>query len=154
MTLDLLDARVIATLATIDGDGRPYLSAVWFLRDGDDVLVATGGRTRKARNAAARQEAGMLVHGRGEAPLRGIAATGTVTVIRGAEALELNRRLWRKYLTRAGIDHPAVGRPIEEHDDVTIRFTPGAWRSWGTDADFGGSFELPGLVLPLDPTER
>lgn len=154
MPLDLLDARVIATLATIDDDGRPYLSAVWFLRDGSDVLVATGGNTRKARNAAAREGAGMLIHGRAEAPLRGIAGAGTVTVIRGAEALELNRRVWRKYLTPAGLDHHALGRPIEEHDDVTIRFTPVAWRSWGTDADFGGSFELPGLVLPLDPTER
>ena len=45
MTFDLLEARVIATLATVGDDGLPYLSAVWFLRDGDDVLVATGGRT-------------------------------------------------------------------------------------------------------------
>ena len=154
MSLELLDARAIAILATLDSDGRPYLSAVWFLREGDDVLVATGGRTRKARNAAARPQAAMLVHGRGELPLRGIAAEGSIEVVRGEEALRLNRRLWRKYLSPAGLEHPEVGRAIEEHDDVTLRFTAGGWRSWGTDVDFGGSFELPGLVLPLDPTER
>ena len=43
MPTDLLDARLIATLATLDESGLPYLSSVWFLRDGDDVLVATGG---------------------------------------------------------------------------------------------------------------
>jgi PPOX class probable F420-dependent enzyme len=150
MSLDLLDARVIATLATLDGDCCPYLSAVWFLREGDDVLVATGGRTRKARNAEARPEAAVLIHGRGELPLSGIAATGRIAVIRGDEARACNERVWRKYLTEAGLDHPAVGREIAAHDDVTLRFTPARWRSWGTDADFGGAFELPGLVLPLD----
>lgn len=86
MTFDLLEARVIATLATVSDGGLPYLSAVWFLWDGDDVLVATGGRSRKARNAAARPVAGLLLHGRGEAPLHGIAASGSVAVVRGAEA--------------------------------------------------------------------
>jgi PPOX class probable F420-dependent enzyme len=151
MSLDLLDARLIATIATLDETGCPYLSAVWFLRDGGDVLVATGGRTRKARNAEARPAAAVLIHGRGELPLRGIAATGRVRVIRGEEARACNERVWRKYLTEAGLEHPAVGREIAAHDDVTLRFTPSRWRSWGTDADFGGAFELAGLVLPLDP---
>ncbi len=154
MSIDLLDARLIATLATLDHDGSPHLSAVWFLRDGDDVLFATGGRTRKARNAEARPDAAVLLHGRGELPLRGIAASGRVVVIRGDEARAYNERVWRKYLTDAGLDHPDVGREISAHDDVTLRFTPTRWRSWGTDADFGGAFELPGLVLPLDPTGR
>jgi len=154
MSLDLLDARLIATLATLADDGGPYLSAVWFLRDGGDVLVATGGRTRKARNAEARPNAAVLIHGRGELPLRGIAASGRVAVIHGDEARACNERVWRKYLTEDGLDHPEVGRAIAAHDDVTLRFTPARWRCWGTDADFGGAFELPGLVLQLDPTDR
>jgi PPOX class probable F420-dependent enzyme len=154
MGSDLLDARLIATLATVGDDGLPYLSAVWFLRDGDAVLIATGGRTRKARNAAVRPVAALLVHGRGEAPLRGISASGAVQVVRGAEALALNERVWGKYLTAAGRSHAALGGRIAEHDDVTLRITPGPWRSWSTAADFAETFELPGLVQPLDPTER
>jgi PPOX class probable F420-dependent enzyme len=154
MSLDLLDARLIATLATLADDGSPHLSAVWFLRDGDDVLFATGGRTRKARNAEARPQAAVLIHGRGELPLRGIAASGRVAVTRGDEARACNQRVWRKYLTDAGLEHPDVGRELAANDDVTLRFTPIRWRSWGTDADFGGAFELPGLVLPLAPTDR
>jgi uncharacterized protein YhbP (UPF0306 family) len=154
VNFDLLEGRVIATLATVGDDGLPYLSAVWFVHDGDHVLIATGGRTRKALNAAARPVAGLLLHGRAEAPLRGIAASGPVELVRGEEARALNERVWRKYLTAAGRAHPALGSRIAAHDDVTLRITPGPWRSWGTDADFAGFYELPGLLLPLDPTER
>lgn len=154
MNLHLLDARTIATLATIDDDGLPYLSAVWFLRDGDDVLVATGGRTRKVRNAERRPHGALLVHGREEAPLRGLAAAGSLAVVRADAARALNDRVWRKYLTPAGLEHPELGVAIAEHDDVTLRFTPARWRSWRTDEDFGGWFEAPGLVQPLDPTGR
>jgi PPOX class probable F420-dependent enzyme len=154
LTPELLDARVIATLATAGADGLPYLSAVWFARDGGDVLVATGGRTRKARNAAARPVAALLLHGRGEVPLHGVAASGPVAVVRGAEARELNERVWRKYLTPAGRAHPGLGERIAGHDDVTLRITPGPWRSWSTADDFAGFYEVPGLVLSLDPTGR
>ncbi len=150
MPPDLLDRRLIATLATIGEDSLPYLSSVWFLRQGEDVLVATGGRTQKALNAGARPTAALLVHDRREAPLRGVAAAGPVTVIRGAEARELNELVWTKYLTPAGRAHPDLGGAIAAHDDVTLRLRPAEWRTWGTDADFGGVFELPGLVLPLD----
>jgi PPOX class probable F420-dependent enzyme len=154
MNLDLLDGRAIATLATIDDDGLPYLSAVWFLRDGDDVLIATGGRTQKARNAERRPRGALLLHGREQAPLRGIAAAGSLAVVRGDAARALNVLVWRKYLTPAGLEHPDLGVAIAEHDDVALRFTPVRWRSWGTDEDFGGVFESRGLVQPLDPTGR
>jgi hypothetical protein len=146
----LLDARLIATLATTERDGSAYLSAVWFLRDGDELLIATGGRTRKALNAAARPGASMLIDTGGPGPLRGAAATGTVSVVRGAEAVALNERVWAKYLTPAGRAHPEAGEAIAGHDDVTIRFRPGSWRTWGTDEDFGGALEQPGVAYPLD----
>jgi PPOX class probable F420-dependent enzyme len=146
----LLDARLIATLATTEPDGSAYLSAVWFLRDADDLLIATGGHTRKARNAAARPQAAVLVDTHGPGPLRGAAATGTVTVARGEEAVALNDRVWAKYLTSAGLVHPEAGIAIREHDDVTIRFRAGTWRTWGTDEDFGGALEEPGVAYPLD----
>jgi hypothetical protein len=145
----LLEARLIATLATTEPDGSAYLSAVWFLREGDDILIATGGRTRKALNAAERPRASLLIDTHGPGALRGAAATGTVRVVGGPEALALNERVWAKYLSPAGLAHPDVGEAIRGHDDVSIVFTPGAWRTWGTDEDFGGSFELPGITLPL-----
>jgi PPOX class probable F420-dependent enzyme len=46
---DLLDSNV-ATLATIGPDGRPQVSAVWFLAEGDDVGVSLNTTRQKVRN--------------------------------------------------------------------------------------------------------
>jgi PPOX class probable F420-dependent enzyme len=46
---DLLDAPV-ATLATVGADGRPQLSAVWFLADGDNVRVSLNTARQKTKN--------------------------------------------------------------------------------------------------------
>jgi PPOX class probable F420-dependent enzyme len=46
---DLLDART-AVLATIGPDGRPQLSAVWFLAEGDTVRVSLNTTRQKLKN--------------------------------------------------------------------------------------------------------
>src|SRR5207249_3881845 len=106
---ELLRGRYVATLATLEPDGAAYLNAVWFLWDGEAVLVATGGMTQKVRNARARPRASVIVDARGRGALRGAAATASVAVVTGAEALELNERVWAKYLTPRGLDDPRVG---------------------------------------------
>ena len=50
--LDLLDAAT-AVLATIGPDGRPQLTAVWFLRDGDDVRLSLNSDRQKVKNLVA-----------------------------------------------------------------------------------------------------
>ncbi len=51
--LDLLDAPVNAMLATVLSTGAPQVSPVWFIRDGDDLLVSSvGGRLREQHVAA------------------------------------------------------------------------------------------------------
>jgi len=57
-------------------------------------------------------------------------------------------------LDPAGRADPGLGERIAEHDDVTLRITPGPWRSWSTAADFAGAHEVPGLLLSLAPTDR
>lgn len=39
-------------LATVRADGRPHLAPVWFLLDGDDLVLNTGKATVKGRNLA------------------------------------------------------------------------------------------------------
>ncbi len=46
---DLLNAQV-ATLATIGPDGRPQLSEIWFLADGDTVALSLNTTRQKTRN--------------------------------------------------------------------------------------------------------
>jgi len=146
----LLAGRYIATLATLNRDGTIYLSAVWYLHRDGAVFVGTAGTTRKARNASQRAQGSIMIDTRGGAGLRGAAATGTMEIVSGAEARGLNEQISRKYLTEAGVAHPEVGGTILATDDVTIRFTPNRWRTWGTDADFGGALDETGMSLPLD----
>ncbi len=46
---DLLKGQV-ATLATVGDDGRPQLSEVWFLADGDDVAISVNTSRQKTKN--------------------------------------------------------------------------------------------------------
>ena len=46
---DLLEAQV-ATLATVGPDGRPQLSELWFLADGEDVRLSLNTARQKVKN--------------------------------------------------------------------------------------------------------
>jgi PPOX class probable F420-dependent enzyme len=49
---DLLDGQV-ATLGTVGPDGRPQLSEVWYLADGDTVSLSLNTARQKTRNLRA-----------------------------------------------------------------------------------------------------
>ena len=49
-TLELLEGRNYAVLATINPDGSPQTSAMWVGRDGDDLLFSTVEGRQKHRN--------------------------------------------------------------------------------------------------------
>jgi PPOX class probable F420-dependent enzyme len=57
---DLLDSPV-ATLATIDDDGFPQLTEVWFLYDEGDVKVSVNTTRAKLRNLEQRPQCSLLV---------------------------------------------------------------------------------------------
>jgi PPOX class probable F420-dependent enzyme len=57
---DLLDASV-ATLATIGPDGRPQLSEVWFLQDGDSVALSLNDSRQKSKNLLARPQCNLFI---------------------------------------------------------------------------------------------
>jgi len=50
---DRLDEEVVAWLTTVRPDGQPQSSIVWFLRDGDDLLIYSQENAGKLRNIAA-----------------------------------------------------------------------------------------------------
>ena len=57
---DLLDAQV-ATLATIGSDGRPQLSEIWFLADGDTVMTSLNTARQKTKNLQANPATTVLI---------------------------------------------------------------------------------------------
>ncbi|MGH3091906.1 MAG: pyridoxamine 5'-phosphate oxidase family protein [Gaiellaceae bacterium] len=127
---ELLAARLIAKLATLDADGSVHLVGMWFVWDGTSVLLPTSGVTRKARNLERDPRATVMIDdSRGGFDLRGITLVGRAEVVRGQEALGVNRRIHLKYLTEGGRELAAVDRYLST-DDVTIRFSPERASSW------------------------
>jgi PPOX class probable F420-dependent enzyme len=57
---DLLDSQV-ATLATVGPDGRPQLSEVWFLADGDTVGISLNTGRQKTKNLLANPAANLFL---------------------------------------------------------------------------------------------
>jgi PPOX class probable F420-dependent enzyme len=57
---DLLDAQV-ATLGTVGPDGRPQLSEIWFLADGDTVGLSLNTTRQKTKNLQANPAATLLI---------------------------------------------------------------------------------------------
>ena len=57
---DLLDGQ-FATLATVGPDGRPQLSEVWFLADGDTVCISLNSSRQKTRNLVANPAADVFL---------------------------------------------------------------------------------------------
>ena len=152
---DFLQGRYIATLATQNADGTTHLTAVWYLFDSGYLYVGTSSKSRKARNAAARPNASLMVDARTPGKERGVTAAGKVEVLSGNQAHEINRRIESRYLSAAAMSDPQVGPIFAAFDDVTIRLTPISWTTWDMavlDAQaFGGRLGgTPGYMLPLD----
>ena len=57
---DLLDGQV-ATLGTVGPDGRPQLSEVWYLADGDTVKISLNTSRQKTKNLLANPGVSLLL---------------------------------------------------------------------------------------------
>lgn len=147
---DFLGERRIAVLSTEEPDGLPYLTAIWFAYEDGALLVPTSGTSRKARNARERPRGAIVVDARGPA-FRGVAASGRIEIVEGDEALALNERIHRRYVTEQGMAQPDVGGLLTDGDDVTLRLTPERWQEWDLEPFFGTRLADPRLAEPLAP---
>lgn len=125
---------------------------MWFLWDGEAVLVPTSGASRKARNLERDPRATVMLHdSRGGVDVRGITLVGRAEIVRGEEALALNQRIHLEYVTARGLAIQSVGGFLDG-DDVTLRFVPEQatwWDETRTEAARelreSGEFVPPGL---------
>jgi PPOX class probable F420-dependent enzyme len=153
--LPLLEGRRIASLGTLNEDGSPHLTAVWYLYQDGCFFVATSSRSRKARNLAKRPNATLMVEARKPGSERGVTATGPVEVISGEKVRKLNLRIHRRYMSETAIADPQVGGVFAQFDDITLKLRPRYWTWWDMpelDAMyFGGRFgSTPGYLLPQE----
>lgn len=152
---EFLRGRHIATIGTENPNGTIHLTAVWYVFESGNLFIATSSKTQKARNAAARPKASLMVDMRKPGKERGVTATGKVEVISGGESQAINRRVHSRYMSAAAISDPHIGPVFAAFDDVTLKLTPDSWITWDMavlDAQaFGGRLgATPGYMLPLD----
>jgi len=111
---DLLDAPV-ATLATVGADGRPQLSAVWFLADGDSVRMSLNTARQKTKNLTKNHAATLFILDTAN-PARYIEFRGDVTVTPDDDYAFADK-VGAKY---GGIDLRTIDQPGESRVVVTI----------------------------------
>lgn len=58
-----LQERHIARVTTIGPDGYPHTVPIWYILDGDDIVIATGPEVRKTKNARANPKGAVTVGG-------------------------------------------------------------------------------------------
>src|SRR5215211_3043194 len=59
---EIIDANRYMTLATADGDGRPWASPVWYAHQGyTDLYWVSRPEARHSRNLAVRPEVGIVI---------------------------------------------------------------------------------------------
>jgi nitroimidazol reductase NimA-like FMN-containing flavoprotein (pyridoxamine 5'-phosphate oxidase superfamily) len=152
---ELLQRRLIATLATKNADETIHLTAVWFLFEENSFYIATSSETKKARNILAKPKASLMVDLRKPGTERGITAACKAELLSGDRSKQLNRRIHSRYLSAAAMADPGIKPVFASFDDVTIRLTLESSFSWDMatlDAQaFGGRLGgTPGYLLPLD----
>jgi len=109
-TLELLDGRNYAVLATINPDGSPHTSAMWISRDGDDVLFSTVEGRVKHRNMLRDPRVSVTVWDSAD-PEISVDLRGRVSLTPDPERL-LHIQLSHKYDADPGEDRPGARRVI------------------------------------------
>jgi PPOX class probable F420-dependent enzyme len=141
-----LGERRYAVLATLDQDGGVRLTPIWYLFEDDRFYFASSSGSRTVKNVERTSSASVVVDARDPGRERWVSASGPGEILRGSEAQSINTRVRRRYLAAQALDGP-VEEELRKSDDVALRLTPTAWRSWA--APIVSSPEE--LFQPLDP---
>ena len=118
---DLLDGQV-AVLGTIGASGRPQLSGVWFLAEGDTVRISLNTVRQKVKNLQANPKVSVLIFG--DPPYRYIELRGDAEITPDDD-YEFADKVGAKY----GADLRTRDNPGDKRVVVTIH--PQRMVAWG-----------------------
>ena len=115
---DLLDAEV-ATLATIDANGFPQLTEVWFIVDDGEIKLSLNSARHKTRNLTERPECSLLLLDL-EMPYRYLEIRGRARVVPDDD-YAVARKVGAKYNADLKMhDKPGENRVVVTIDPVAI----------------------------------
>ena len=150
---ELLEARLVGVLATIEPDGAVHAVPLWYASDGEAIVLATGSASRKVRNLRRDRRVTLVLHDsrpgfeicRGLHPRRSRARRGRR---RGTD-----RRARSRALPEPGRRAPPAAREFLASDDLAIRLHPVAAVTWDERTSLAArELRLAGGALPLEPT--
>src|SRR5262245_56385791 len=139
---EILAGRRYAILATHNEDGSIHTTPVWYLFENERLYIGSASSSRKAKNAAARPQATLIVDSRSPGREIWVYASGHVIILSGDESREINSKIFARYLTEEALKNPQIGPAFAMADDITICLVPEVWRfARSKDVDeqfFGG----------------
>lgn len=124
-----LDGKEIALLATVQPDGAPLATPMWFLHDPSAVTMISVEGTQKVRNLRRDPRVCVVAEaGGGGADIRGVALHGRAEFLAdGPERRALVERFHQKYPRLQGL----WGGRTMPPDRVMFRLVPARTRTWG-----------------------
>jgi PPOX class probable F420-dependent enzyme len=124
--LERLATEKIAWLTTVDPDGQPYASAIWFLWEDGEILIYSGKRAMRNANIEGNPRVAFNLHtdaGGGDY----VSMEGIARFDAGAPASSANPPYLAKYqgmIEDYGWDNAYFDREYP----VAVRITPTRWR--------------------------
>ena len=152
---ELLAARLVGVLATLEPDGSVHAVPMWLVGDHREIVLATGSRSRKLRNLERDDRATLVLHdSRPGYEVCGASLVGTVEVVPQRDARELIDRVQRRYVAVEAAADDRTALSFLESDDVALRFTPSSAVTWDHRWSEGSRIlRARGWARPLVTTE-
>ena len=124
-----LDTKEMVVLATIQPDGAPLATAMWFLHDPAALTMISVANLQKVRNLRRDPRVSVVAEaGGGGKPVCGVAVEGRAEFLAdGPERHALVERFHRKYADLRGY----WGGQTMPSDRVMFRILPARVREWG-----------------------
>jgi PPOX class probable F420-dependent enzyme len=125
-----LATKSVVVLATLQADGAPLATPMWFVHDADTVTMISAANTQKVRNLERDGRVSVVAEAGTASDIRGVTIQGRVEFLRSEsdERRRLVDRLLEKY-------HPHLerrwgGRGLP-HDRAMFRIVPTRVTTWG-----------------------
>jgi PPOX class probable F420-dependent enzyme len=116
---DLLDAHV-ATLATVEPDGTPQLSEIWFLHDESELRLSLNTARRKTQNLSERPQCSLLILDL-ENPFRYVEIRGRARIEPDDDGAFAHKLHGKYDADVAAYDKPGEGRVVVTIEPTRIR---------------------------------
>jgi PPOX class probable F420-dependent enzyme len=123
-----LNEELVVWMTTTSEDGTPQPNPVWFITDGDDVIVYSHNTAARNRNIQRNPRVSLNFNSDPHADIMSV-IIGTARIDDSLPAPVGNPAFQEKYAALI----PPIGMTIQEHSDtyrVAIRITPTKIRGW------------------------